>query len=169
MQTFVTPVGGHILHETLPGGIDHLLISFVVPSVVLPPMMARERSFCGPAKEPGRKMSIQMAKSARRLREQAEQYRQIARKIMDQRLLDVLATMAAHYDEEADDLERQAARKERESRIRWRANEIWKERGRPSGRDVEHWHAAEREVDENEAGDRTDRSVHDLFRGTLRQ
>src|ERR1700712_4102369 len=89
-----------------------------------------------------------MARSARKLREQAEQYRLIARKITDPRLLDVLATMSEHYDEEAAEMERQGARKERESQIRRRANEIWKERGMPAGRDVEHWHAAEQEMAE---------------------
>jgi hypothetical protein len=40
-----------------------------------------------------------------------------------------------------------AAELERHHRIRERAHEIWVERGCPAGRDVEHWVAAECEMD----------------------
>ena len=41
-----------------------------------------------------------------------------------------------------------AAELEKREHIRERAHEIWIERGRLHGRDVEHWLAAERELDE---------------------
>ena len=47
----------------------------------------------------------------------------------------------------ADELETTAAEMERRLRIRERAHALWVERCRPHGRNVEFWHAAEREVD----------------------
>jgi Protein of unknown function (DUF2934) len=41
--------------------------------------------------------------------------------------------------------------RKREERIRLRALEIWRERGRPEGRAREHWEQAEREVDADDA------------------
>jgi hypothetical protein len=37
---------------------------------------------------------------------------------------------------------------DREDRIRERAHQIWEEQGRPEGRDLEHWHEAERQLHE---------------------
>jgi Protein of unknown function (DUF2934) len=37
---------------------------------------------------------------------------------------------------------------DREDRIRERAQQIWEEQGRPEGRELEHWHEAERQLHE---------------------
>jgi hypothetical protein len=51
--------------------------------------------------------------------------------------------------EEAGKLKMTAEEMEREYDIRERAHEIWIEHGRPEGRDIEFWLAAEQEVDIN--------------------
>jgi hypothetical protein len=37
---------------------------------------------------------------------------------------------------------------DRVDRIRERAHQIWEEQGRPEGRELEHWHEAERQLHE---------------------
>jgi hypothetical protein len=60
---------------------------------------------------------------------------------------DPAAVNAIH--EEADKLKMTAEEIERQQDIRERAHEIWIEHGRPEGRDIEFWLAAELEVDIN--------------------
>jgi hypothetical protein len=83
---------------------------------------------------------------ASELRERARRYSQMAMKITDDRLLEALAFFSAQYTRMADALERRRQRADLKDRIRARAHEIWKERGCPPGRDVEHWLAAEQEL-----------------------
>jgi DNA invertase Pin-like site-specific DNA recombinase len=58
-----------------------------------------------------------------------------------------LAVQSIH--EEAGKLKMTAEEIERQQNIRERAYEIWIEHGRPEGRDLQFWLAAEREVDIN--------------------
>jgi transcription initiation factor TFIIIB Brf1 subunit/transcription initiation factor TFIIB len=74
------------------------------------------------------------------LRQQAERFRRLEMSISD-------AAAIKAINELSDELEMTAAELERHHRIRERAHEIWLERGCPTGRDVEHWVAAEREID----------------------
>ena len=54
--------------------------------------------------------------------------------------MQAISELAAEYELTAEELERQ-------HHIRKRAHELWMERGRPGGRDVEFWLVAERELD----------------------
>jgi hypothetical protein len=74
------------------------------------------------------------------LRQRAERYRLLRRGISDPKAVQAISELAAEYELTAEELERH-------HRIRERAHEIWTERGRPGGRDVEFWLVAEREVD----------------------
>jgi hypothetical protein len=82
---------------------------------------------------------------ARQLRQRAERYRGMRRHINDARAVQAISEMAAELEMTAEQLERRC-------RVRERAHAIWIEQGRPQGRDVEFWLAAERELDEE--GDR---------------
>jgi hypothetical protein len=73
------------------------------------------------------------------LRKQAERFRRLLTQFSDR------AAVKAIYDL-AGEFEMTAAELEKRHRIRQRAHEIWIERGRPEGRDVENWLAAEREL-----------------------
>jgi hypothetical protein len=75
------------------------------------------------------------------LRRRAERYRQLKRQITDDRTIKALGDLA-------DETEMTAAELEKRHLIRERAQEIWTEHGRPEGRDVEFWLAAERELAE---------------------
>ena len=79
-------------------------------------------------------------KRADELRQKAERFRRLERGVSDAAAIKAISELS-------DELEMTAAELERHHRIRERAHEIWLERGRPAGRDVEHWVAAEREVD----------------------
>jgi hypothetical protein len=82
-------------------------------------------------------------KRAGELRQQAEGYRRLKRQISDPRTVKALCELVDEYEMTAAELERRRC-------IRERAHEIWIERGRPHGRDVEHWLAAERELGEDD-------------------
>lgn len=74
------------------------------------------------------------------LRQQAERFRRLEMDISD-------AAAVKAISELSEELEMTAAELERHQNIRERAHEIWVEWGCPVGRDVEHWVAAEREID----------------------
>jgi hypothetical protein len=76
------------------------------------------------------------------LRKKAQRYRQLKRQITDVRAVKAL-------DELADETEMTAAELEKRQLTRERAHEIWIEQGRPEGRDVEFWLAAEAEAAAN--------------------
>ncbi len=78
--------------------------------------------------------------NASRLRRRAELYRRVKKQIGDDAALRAMNELTMEYEKAAEDLERQY-------QIRQRAKEIWIEHGRPEGRDIEIWLAAEREVD----------------------
>jgi hypothetical protein len=78
-------------------------------------------------------------KRAGELRQQAERYKRLKRQIGDPAALKAISELA----EEA---EMTAAELEKRHHTRERAREIWIEHGRPEGRDVEFWLAAEREL-----------------------
>jgi hypothetical protein len=52
----------------------------------------------------------------------------------------------------ADELRRKLSRLMRRRRVKARAYELWEEAGRPSGRDVEFWLEAERQVKQRQEG-----------------
>jgi len=52
----------------------------------------------------------------------------------------------------ADELRRKLARLMRRRRVKARAYELWEEAGRPTGRDVEFWLEAERQVKQRQEG-----------------
>ena len=81
-------------------------------------------------------------KKAGELRRRAERYRRLRMQINDPTALKAICAVA-------DELEMTAEEIERRHHIRERAHEIWIERGRPEGRDVEFWLAAERELAES--------------------
>ena len=83
--------------------------------------------------------------NSRDLRQRAARFRRMRRHI-----LDPAAERAA--GDLADELERTAEEMERRLRIRERAHALWVSHGRPQGRDVEFWLAAEREVDNQRRG-----------------
>ena len=78
-------------------------------------------------------------KRSAELRQRADNYRLLMRRIDDHRALQAL-------EELIDETEMTAAELETRCRVRRRAHEIWVERGCPVGRDVEHWLLAEREL-----------------------
>jgi hypothetical protein len=80
-------------------------------------------------------------KRARELRQQAERYLRLKKQIDD-------AAAVKAISELAEEAEMTAAELEKRHFTRERAHEIWIERGRPEGRDVECWLAAERELEE---------------------
>jgi hypothetical protein len=84
-------------------------------------------------------------KRASELRQQAERYRQLRRQISDPAAVQAICDLAGQFEVTAAELETR-------HHIRERAHEIWIERGRPDGRDVEFWLTAERELDGEQAG-----------------
>jgi Protein of unknown function (DUF2934) len=76
----------------------------------------------------------------RELRQRAERFRRLWRWIIDPAAVRAIREVADELDLTAEELERRQS-------IRDRAHELWTEHGRPWGRDVEFWMAAEREVD----------------------
>jgi hypothetical protein len=77
---------------------------------------------------------------ARELRERAERFLRLRRMIRDPAAEKAIREVASELEVTAEGLERQQL-------IHERAHEIWIQHGRPEGRDVEFWLAAEREVD----------------------
>jgi transcription initiation factor TFIIIB Brf1 subunit/transcription initiation factor TFIIB len=77
---------------------------------------------------------------ANELRQRAERYRRLRMQVSDPAATRAICEVAGQLDMTAEQLERQR-------NIRERAHEIWIEHGRPEGRNVEFWLAAEREVD----------------------
>ena len=73
------------------------------------------------------------------LRKRAERYQRLKRQISDPVALQAIGELA-------DEIEMTAAELEERHLIRKRAYEIWIERGRPEGCDVENWLAADREL-----------------------
>jgi DUF2934 family protein len=78
--------------------------------------------------------------NARELRRRIERFLRMRRQFSDPAAVKAIG-------EVADELELTAAEIERRHRIRERAHAIWTKQGRPHGRDVEFWLAAEQEVD----------------------
>jgi predicted patatin/cPLA2 family phospholipase len=78
-------------------------------------------------------------KRAGELRQKAERYRRVNRQISDPVAERAICDLAAEFEMTAAELEKR-------HHIRERAHEIWMEQGRPAGRDMENWLAAEREV-----------------------
>lgn len=74
------------------------------------------------------------------LRRRAERFRRMWRSIID-------PAAARAIDEVSTELEMTAEQLERHQLISERAHKMWVEHGRPEGRDVEFWLAAEQEVD----------------------
>jgi hypothetical protein len=62
------------------------------------------------------------------------------RSISDPAALQAICELADEFDMTAEEVEKR-------HHIRERAHELWRERDRPEGRDVEFWLAAEREVE----------------------
>jgi hypothetical protein len=81
-----------------------------------------------------------------RLLAKANKYRSFTRWISDGETVQRIVALAEKLQRRA-----RALAKPSENRIRRRAREIWKENGRPSGRDDEFWFQAEREFREAEA------------------
>lgn len=79
-------------------------------------------------------------KRAGELRQQAERYRRLKKQISDPAAVQAICDLVGEFELTAADLEKR-------HHIRERAHEIWIERGRPDGRDVEFWLAAERELE----------------------
>jgi hypothetical protein len=79
-------------------------------------------------------------KRAGELRRQAERYQRLKRQIGDPATVQAITDLAAEYEMTAAELEKR-------HHIRERAHEIWIDCGRPEGRDVEFWLAAERELE----------------------
>jgi hypothetical protein len=73
------------------------------------------------------------------LRRRAEGYRRMRKLVTDDRASKALDDLADESELTADELERRHHTRER-------AHEIWIERGRPEGRDVEFWLDAEKEL-----------------------
>lgn len=81
------------------------------------------------------------------LRQRAESYRRLEKQISDPATVKAICDLAGQFEMTAAELEKRHL-------IRERAHEIWIERGRPEGRDVENWLAAERELTEDKRGGR---------------
>jgi hypothetical protein len=79
-------------------------------------------------------------KRAGELRQQAERYRRMKNQISDPAAVQAICDLAGEFEMTAAELEKYHLTRER-------AYEIWIERGRPEGRDVEFWLAAERELE----------------------
>ena len=75
------------------------------------------------------------------LRQRAASYQRLKRQITDDRAVKALSELADETE--------MTAELEKRQLIRERAHQIWIERGRPEGRDVEFWLAAERELAES--------------------
>jgi hypothetical protein len=71
---------------------------------------------------------------------------------MDKRALHAITELAREYEETADELERR-------NMVRRRAHEMWEEQDRPHGLHLDHWHAAERELAEDEEKAKTPSAV----------
>jgi hypothetical protein len=82
-------------------------------------------------------------KRARELRQQAERYLRLKRQIDDAAAVKAISELAEEAEMMAADLEKRHFTRER-------AHQIWIERGRPHGCDVEFWLAAERELEAKE-------------------
>ena len=74
------------------------------------------------------------------LRQRAERNRGMTRHINDPRAMQAVCDLANEH-------EMTAAKLELRCRIRERARQLWLECGRPEGRDIETWLAAERELE----------------------
>ncbi len=74
------------------------------------------------------------------LRQRAELYQRIETQIGDPAAIQAIREVVSALEIAAEGLERREC-------IREHAHAIWVSHGRPHGRDVEFWHAAEREVD----------------------
>jgi hypothetical protein len=79
------------------------------------------------------------------LRSNAKRYREMSHKISDHQATEALRELAAEFEATADEIEKSEERDDRWNAIRERAYLIWIEEGRPEGRDLKHWAAAERE------------------------
>jgi hypothetical protein len=82
------------------------------------------------------------------LERKLEQARRLAARTTD---LTTFQRLVAFVDELKQNLRRRRAERRSREAIRARAHELWERNGRPAGKDVEFWLAAERELEE-EAG-----------------
>jgi hypothetical protein len=78
------------------------------------------------------------------LRQRADGYRRMKRLVNDPAAVQAITDLVDEYEMTAAELEKRQQTRER-------AHEIWIERGRPEGRDVEFWLLAERELDGRQA------------------
>ena len=78
-------------------------------------------------------------KKSSELRQLAERYRRLKNQIIDPRAVQALCDLAGEFEMTATALDERQL-------VRERAHEIWVEQGRPEGRHLEHWVAAEREL-----------------------
>jgi hypothetical protein len=79
------------------------------------------------------------APPAGELRQRAQRYRRLKTQISDSATVQAICQLAGEYEMTAAELEKRHLTLER-------AHEIWIEHGRPSGRDMEFWLAAERDL-----------------------
>jgi transcription initiation factor TFIIIB Brf1 subunit/transcription initiation factor TFIIB len=84
-------------------------------------------------------------KRAGELRQKAERYRRLKIQVSDQAAVKAICELAG-------ELEMTAAELERHHHVRERAHQIWLEQGCPGGRDLDHWVAAEHEMENWERG-----------------
>ena len=82
-------------------------------------------------------------KRAGELRQQAERHRRLKRQVSDPAAVKAMRDLACEFESDRSGVGKTP-------RISERAHEIWIEQGRPEGRDLEFWLAAERELDANE-------------------
>jgi hypothetical protein len=77
------------------------------------------------------------------LRAKADKYRMLARWVTDRETVARIMKLTRELEQRALSME-----KPTEDEIRKRAQEIWEQNHRPTGRDDEFWHQAERELRE---------------------
>jgi hypothetical protein len=77
------------------------------------------------------------------LRAKADKYRMLARWVTDRKTAASIMELTRELEQQASSMEKPS-----EDEIRKRAQEIWEQNRRPTGRDDEFWHQAERELRE---------------------
>jgi hypothetical protein len=81
------------------------------------------------------------------LRAKADKYRMLARSVTDRETATRIMELTHELEERASTMQKPS-----EDEIRKRAQEIWEQNHRPTGRDDEFWHQAERELREARTG-----------------
>jgi hypothetical protein len=77
------------------------------------------------------------------LRAKADKYRMLARWVTDRKTAASIMELTRELEQQASSMEKPS-----EDEIRKRAQEIWEQNRRPTGRNDEFWHQAERELRE---------------------